>query len=129
MLLGLREDGWLDWQIVMGIANLGLNWRMRGRPLEGLTPRDMQEIGSRPEQSTDELLPLDLVNENIYDAMLMMTANVALSWSVRGRPELARQVEVRDVLDRRYRFARDDVPHRDLFDCQDVLGRVLPFVD
>ena len=128
VMLGLREDGWLDWQIAMGIAILGLNWRMRGRPHEGLTPRDLREIGSRIEESTDELLPLDFVVENIHDAMLMMTANVASSWGVRGRPPLARQVEVRDLLNRRYRFGRDDLPHRDLFECQDAFGRVLPFL-
>lgn len=36
---------------------------------------------------------------------------------------------MRDLLTRRYRYAVDDIPHRDLLDCLDEEGNLLPFLD
>jgi hypothetical protein len=58
----------------------------------------------------------------------MQTVTVALRWRLQGHQEVRGEEAMRDLLTRRYQYAVDDVLHRDLLECLDDEGRLLPFL-
>jgi hypothetical protein len=63
----------------------------------------------------------DLIDLHIY----MQTATVARRWNLRGRQEAPGEGAMRDLLTRRYEYAVDDIPHRDILDCVESEGNLL----
>ena len=127
----LREDGWLDWQILMGIANVGLNWRMQqgGTYPHDADPDVVRSLMHQPETEDGPHLPLERVLEDLDMHMFMVTVVVAQGWQIYGRTEKRGQEALRELLNRRYHFAEDDVPHRDLLTCLADDGTLLPLVE
>ncbi|SNR97407.1 hypothetical protein [Blastococcus mobilis] len=127
----LREDGWLDWQILVAIVNVGLNWRMQWEGLapQTVSPQQLRQIGTQLEAPDGPRLPLELVLDQLDFGMVMQTATVAQRWKLRGRNERPGEGALRDLLTRRYHYAEDDVPHRDLLDCLDDSGNLLSILD
>jgi len=59
----------------------------------------------------------------------IQASTVAQRWGLHGRQEEPGEEAMRDLLTRRYHYAEDDVPHRDLLDCLDEDGRLLHFLE
>ena len=59
----------------------------------------------------------------------IQAADIARLRDLRGRSEAPGEYAMRDLLVRRYQYAVDDVPHRDLLDCMDENGNLLSFLD
>lgn len=112
----LRDNGWLDWQILMAFQNVGLNWRaQRETATPGqLSPAEMYELASRPEEETDPRIPVEYIQTTLDQNLLLQTLAVARSWDIRSRGECTDSGYMRDLLNRRYGFAVDDVEHADL---------------
>ncbi|MFE0147842.1 hypothetical protein ACFWY5_11885 [Nonomuraea sp. NPDC059007] len=123
----LREAGWLDWQILVALMNAAWNWRMQHagiRPDVG-DPRVM-ELARESETALSPQVPLTAFADRLIDMhMDMQTAIVASRWNLRGRQEEPGEGAMRDLLTRRYAYAVDDVPHRDLLNCVDSEGTLL----
>ncbi|MFI7493108.1 hypothetical protein ACH9D2_00050 [Kocuria sp. M4R2S49] len=131
VVTALRENGWLDWQILVAIMNAGLNWRMQQQGInpQTVTPQQLRQIGSRPETPDEPRLPVEFVLDQIDVGMFLQTATVAQRWKLRSRNESPGEGALRELLTRRYHYAEDDVPHRDLLDCIDEAGDLLPVLD
>ena len=111
--------------------NVGLNWRVQQQGIapESVDPRQLRRIGTQPEAPDGPRLPLELVLDELDFAMVMQAATVARRWKLRGRNDKRGESALRDLLIRRYHYATDDVPHRDLVDCLDDAGNLLPILD
>lgn len=118
LVLGLRADGLLDWQI------LGIFWSIicqaqveaGGRlPMDQLS-RAFMERSRRAERREDAVVDLSIIDAERLEGQ-RVTANAAVlnTWGLRpNRPDLDPE-GLRRFLDVRYRQAVDDIPHDDLF--------------
>lgn len=131
-IVRLRNDGWLDWQILVALVNTSMNWRMKRaglRPGVG-DPRRALGLAREPETSASPTMPLSEFTDDVVDMHIFtQTVSVARRWNLRGRPEAPGENAMRDLLTRRYRYATDDIPHRDLLDCIDKDGNLLTLLD
>ncbi len=130
-IVRLRADGWLDWQILVAHLNAAMNWRMQqaGIRPEFADPMQIMELARRPETAVSPKMPLAVFADNRVDMHIyMQTATVARRWNLRGRQEAPGEEAMRNLLIRRYRYAVDDIPHRDLLDCIDQDGNLLPIL-
>lgn len=131
-IVRLRADGWLDWQTLSILANVKWNWRMRDAGIQfGVgDPREASRLAREPETSDSPVIPLEAFDDDevAFNARVQ-TATFAKTWGLRGRVEHRDEHAMRDLLVRRFGFGVDDVPHRDILDCLDENGRLLPFVE
>src|SRR5699024_10867791 len=131
-IVRLRNDGWLDWQILVALVNTSMNWRMKRaglRPGVG-DPRRALDLAREPETSASPTMPLSEFTDDVVDMHIFtQTVSVARRWNLRGRPEAPGENAMRDLLTRRYRYATDDIPHRDLLDCIDKAGSLPTLLD
>jgi hypothetical protein len=131
-IVRLREAGWLDWQILVALMNAAMNWRMQQvgiRPGVG-DPAQLMKLAREPETAGSPKVPLSVFADNVIDMhAYMQTVTVARRWNLCGRQEAPGEEAMRDLLTRRYRYAVDDIPHRDLLDCIDEDGNLLPLID
>lgn len=127
----LRKDGWLDWQVLSILANLKWNWRVREASIKfGVgDPAEALRLAREPETKQSPVVPLEaFTEEELAINTRVMTATIAQSWNLFGRMERRDESAMRDLLTRRFAFGTDDVPHRDILDCLDEGGNLLPFV-
>ena len=83
-----------------------------------------------PETPHSPTIPLKVFADDIVTMhTYLQTAAVARRWDLRGRQEAPGEEALRDLLTRRYLYAVDDIPHRDLLDCVDDEGNLLPFLE
>jgi hypothetical protein len=131
-IVRLREAGWLDWQILVALVNAVMNWRMQRagiRPGVG-DPRQMVALAREPETAASPKVPLAVFADDLIDMhTYMQMVTVARRWDLYGRQEAPGEEAMRDLLTRRYQYAVDDIPHRDLLDCIDEDGNLLPLLD
>lgn len=111
-----QADGWLDWQILAAIANMGLNQRVQDLGIDPttLTPEEGHALLARNEGIDERALPVETFERDLEMHLFMQTVTVAQMWKVHARPEKPGEWVLRDLLIRRYGFAEDDVPHSDL---------------
>ncbi|MFD6218802.1 hypothetical protein, partial [Nocardia salmonicida] len=69
---------------------------------------------------------LDAATVDLHSAI--QTVAVAKKWKLRDRSDRHNGEALRDLLTRRYRYADDDIPHRDILDSVDHDGNLIPFV-
>ena len=119
----LREDGWLDWHILVAITNVALNIRaaaagLLDRPLA--TQREQQALARTPETADSEPIPLAaLTRESLsYTMQVAMLAIARRRWRLLSPTQTPNLTAFRALLATRYGW-NDDVPHRDLL--SDVL--------
>jgi len=129
-IVALRDDSWLDWQILVAIVNVGMNWRMRQA---GIRPETggaqlARHIGTQPESEDGPHLPVELVLAELDFHMVMQTSTVAQRWKLRPRNEAPGEGAMRDLITRRYHYGKDDVAHRDLLECLGEDGTLLPIL-
>lgn len=127
----LREDGWLDWQILVALVNARMNWlfHQNGMQPELVDPREGMRIAREPETPDSPRMQVEELSPEILDMHLYMQAvTIGRRMGLQGRQEQNGEHAMRGLLIRRYRFAEDDLPHRDLLDCVDEDGKLIPFV-
>ncbi|USQ74858.1 hypothetical protein [Ornithinimicrobium cryptoxanthini] len=131
-IVRLRNDGWLDWQILVALVNTSMNWRMKRAGIQpGVgDPRRALDLAREPETSASPTMPLSEFADGVVDMHIFtQTVSVAQRWKLRGRSEAPGENAMRDLLTRRYRYAADDIPHRDLLNCLDEDGKLLALLD
>lgn len=121
-LLSLKEDGWLDWQLMMAITTIvgnarpaweGIELRLDSLPAE---QDRANELLRREESLLDPELPRDSFTREKLESMLEFVALLVLpSYGLQSHAQTPNGPKIIEVLRNRYRFGEDDVPHSDLF--------------
>lgn len=127
----LREDGWLDWQILVALVNAVWNWRLLNAGIvPGVgDPTLAMKLAREPETVTSPKVPLEVFSDSeLQQHLQILTHTVAARWQLTAGTEEIGEGTMRDLLERRYHFAEDDVPHLDLFADAVVDGVLQPFV-
>lgn len=132
-IIRLREAGWLDWQILVTLVNVAWNWRLQqaGIDIAVDIPPEALSLARQPETAASVDIPLQIFSdfEVIKMHAKLQVATVAQHWRLQGPAvEAPTEETLRDLLTRRYRYSVDDVPHRDILDCVDGSGYLVPFV-
>ena len=130
-IVRLRNDGWLDWQILAILVNVLMNWRLHrdGITPQLATPAQLRDLIHESETEESEPIPLEWFSgEQLAASIAMNPTIVAQRWRLRPRQQEPGHDTIRDLVVRRYRFAEDDVPHLDLLRCVDESGRLLPLL-
>jgi hypothetical protein len=115
----LREEGWLDWQLLLAVHNIALNARMRRAGVQWGDPAAMavaKRMAREPETATHPPIPLKFFDE----ALVRDQLRINLLTAVRGfqldcRLETPPFAGIQAVLKRRYAFATLDSDHKDPF--------------
>jgi hypothetical protein len=130
----LRDDGWLDWHILIAMANAALNIRasaagLLNRPLA--TQQEQHELARTPETADSDPIPLAaLTPESLRDAMQVAVLAIARRrWRLLSATQTPNLAAFRTLLTARYGLS-DDVPHRDLLsDALAEDGTLRPLIE
>ena len=117
-----RDDGWLDWQILLGLQNHISNLKARNimRLNENVYDTQEQEreeflkifnsiIKSKDEEHTYVEIPLQYILDDGLDMhMLQVPAYVLASYGLEGKSRFPNFEAIRSLLNDRFNFASDD---------------------
>jgi hypothetical protein len=130
----LRDDGWLDWHILIAIANAAFNIRasaagLLSRPLAAKP--EQHALAHTAETADSEPIPLAaLTPESLRDAMRVAVLAIAKRrWRLLSATQTPNPTAFRALLTTRYGLS-DDVPHRDLLsDALAEDGTLRPLIE
>ncbi len=115
----LRGQGWLDWHLLIAIANIVIDYRIQSDHQyvrsEADWSRKVREM-TRPESATDDPVPIALFTPdamNTHRRLSMMT--LLKIWGLESRRETLDFPAIERLLSARYGYWNDDVPHDDPF--------------
>ncbi|WP_203183896.1 hypothetical protein [Streptomyces pratensis] len=112
----LRNEGWLDWQILLALANIAANLRLQ-QASPGSIPRDYPTRFFRtPESHYATALPLNAFTADSLRAHMDVTllAIAQRRWKLGSAMTTPNPQAFKELLTTRYNYATDDVPHCDL---------------
>ncbi|WP_372352366.1 hypothetical protein [Streptomyces sp. KL116D] len=118
----LREEGWLDWQILLALANVAANLRLE-QAHPGSIPRDyLTRFFQTPESDYETELPLSAFTADCLRAQMDVTllAVAQRRWNLGSGMKTPNLQALKELLTTRYNFATDDVPHGDLLNGAQV---------
>jgi hypothetical protein len=117
----LKEEGWLDWQILGAIASVTLNHRLNLIPdIARKSPSEIRALMSRAydseESSSDPEPPLNLFSlQLLRDSMKMNLITTAMSLGLVYRAKTPNLDGVLRFMKSRFNICTDDVSHEDFF--------------
>ena len=115
----LRTKGWLDWHILVAIANIVMNYRFshdRYDLRSEAARRKMAQAATQPESASAEPVPIgffthDAMNRNRTFAMMSLLKH----WGLECQQRTPDMTAIERLLAARYGYWDDDVPHEDPF--------------
>lgn len=121
-LQSLKDDGWMDWQLMMAITTIVGNARPAWEGFEARAdspPADRQRLNAlirREELHSDPELSRTSFTREKLESMLEFAALLVLpSYGLHSNTQTPNGPKIIEVLRYRYRFSADDVPHPDFF--------------
>lgn len=114
----LRAQGYLDWHILLLIANTAINLRM---PSE-IDPRSKDFSVLRDFMNQEETLDsaqiseLELFENDLELRLSVMMLSVAQTWGLNSKSRTPDIQALKKVLVERYGYLEDDIEHENLFD-------------
>jgi hypothetical protein len=113
----LREEGWLDWQILLAVFNLAKNARLS--PITAPRSSDEQQrLRDRflePEPPGDPIPPEIFTAQRLREmAAITLPSALINHWHLSLRQSPVDHVALRRLLAERYMYGQDDAPHDDL---------------
>ena len=120
VLRNLREQGWLDWHVLLAIANIILNYRLGSHQSANVSIEELKrrsnQIQSTPETSMTAITPVSTFSEEAMKqalelSMVSTLQIIGLECHQRA-PDLR---AIREFLIRRCHYWSADVPHDDVF--------------
>ncbi len=131
----LREEGWLDWHLLVAIINAAWNVRAHSSGLLSRTDSQAREqlkrLALQPETAQSTPIPLAaLTPDKLRGALHAAVLAVALRrWKLSSSLATPNVEALAELLKSRYCYATDDVAHRDLLsEALTVEGTLLPLI-
>ena len=119
----LRKNGWLDWHILAAIANIVMNYRVHSAGLDWRsveTQEQMTQVMSSSESATAEPIPVSSFTPDEMNAHRRLSMMSLLKiWGLECRQETPDVPAIERLLEARYGYWVDDVPHVDPFPDSD----------
>jgi hypothetical protein len=120
LLLKLRKDGVLDWQIINALLTIVSQWQVEtrnGRPLSSRKDaKQLQDRSFHTEQPEDPKFDLNVLTEDrLLEQLNFSLIAVLKTWELTCHRQTPDFVAVKRLLDERYRHSVDDIPHDDPF--------------
>ncbi|MFJ9372902.1 hypothetical protein [Streptomyces sp. NPDC101455] len=112
----LREEGWLDWQILLVLANIAANLRLQ-QASPGSIPRDYPtRFFQTPENQYTTALPLNAFTADRLRAQMDVTVLAVgqRRWKLGSAMPTPNLRAFKELLTTRYDYATDDIPHHNL---------------
>lgn len=117
----LREQGWLDWQIILAIYNHVCSYKANRLNSGKVLPSDelireayqkaFDEIRKTDERENFIDFPLDYFNGPEFRFQLEQTSFIVLgTWGLQNRASFPNFPAIRDFLNHRFNFGIDDIP-------------------
>ncbi|MGW0817042.1 hypothetical protein ACWD00_28010 [Streptomyces viridiviolaceus] len=128
-LRDLREEGWLDWHILVALVNVALNLRLQQLNQDSIPPDYPARFLQTPESDYAIPLPLDAFAPARLRAQMDLTVLSVgqRRWNLGTAMKTPNPAAFKQLLDARYGYATDDVLHRDLLnDTPYENGTLLP---
>ncbi|MBD0694333.1 hypothetical protein [Streptomyces sp. CBMA123] len=129
----LRDEGWLDWHLLLAMTNISINVRARAAGLltPDVAPERLKSLTRQRESEGSVSVVLStLTPEGMRSAL--RTAALAVGrrrWGLGTAVRTPNTEAFVELLRTRYGFATDDVPHRDLLAAALADdGTVLPLI-
>lgn len=118
LLLRLRAEGFLDWQILNALLTIVAQWQVEtklGRPISSAgDTRVIMDRAFREEQDDDPPFELSALTEQRMRIQLMLGIPAAFkTWGLVSHRDTPDFEAMKRVLDERYQHAADDIPHAD----------------
>ena len=120
-IMKLRDEGWLDWQILSAIADITLNYRLRQQGITDkqlLTEKFFEQMLIE-ENEDDIVIPTSEFSEENFimslDFNLISTLRI---WGLECHQDTPDFPAIKDFLDVRYNNRTDDIDHEDYFNKQ-----------
>lgn len=116
----LRNKGYLDWEILLLISNICLNYRVNQLIPTGAPLDEQKEIGQslmfREETESDMDVPASVfTQENIAIQEKFQFATIAKTWGLELHQKTPDFNAIEKLLDVRYHNSEMDVEHEDIF--------------
>jgi hypothetical protein len=120
ILMRLREEGWLDWQILGGIAGLAMNYRVSRdmrRPLS--SPDELRMRAEKYLRDEENASWHQVPIEAFTREGLLMQMSVNILSTLRGvglvcRQKTPNEAAIRQFVRHKMRYFDDDIPHDDI---------------
>ena len=118
LLLRIRAEGLLDWQILNALLTMVAQWQVEaklGRPISPTSdPRSIMDRALREEQDDDPPFDLSVLTEQRIRLQLKLGIPAAFStWNLVSHRRTPDFDAMKRLLDERYRHSADDIPHTD----------------
>lgn len=120
----LRTEGWKDWHLLSGLANLVINARVaanHGTPTWGTATSFKEHFlaeFNRTEEPGDPSVAVHVMTRSAMDENLKMSAiSTVRTWGLEIHQPTVDPDAVLKVLGDRYGYWSDDVHHEDFFPC------------
>ena len=119
LVQSLRTQGWLDWHILIAVANIAMNYRYlpdKSTPPSEQTIREMMEAAFSPERVTALPVPVALFTpERMQNARHRAMLSLLNNWDLECHQRTPDIAAIERLLAARYGYWDEDVPHDDPF--------------
>ena len=113
----LKNEAYLDWQILLIIFNAILNYRTDKKTFKSVQDRInfQKEIMNREELESDIEIPMDTLLEYLLIQKELIFGSVAKTWQLVIKQPTPDIGAIKKLLDAKYANSTDDIPHEDFF--------------
>jgi hypothetical protein len=114
----LREEGWLDWHVLMALVNSRINFRnaSEGLSLNEARERYQREHRHRDESPEEPALPKEWLSaERLFEMRRFSFLSSLQRWGLEHHQPTPDLQAIEQLLGERYGYWRDDVEHEPLF--------------
>jgi hypothetical protein len=120
VLLSLREEGWLDWQILGAIAGIAMNYRVsREIDTRRISPERYRTLANRFMRETENAIWAEVPVELFRRERMLFQMSINVSSAIRGAGLVCRQQTpnegaILEFVRHKMRYFEDDLPHDDI---------------
>ena len=117
VLNSLKNEGFLDWQLLLIIMNTVLNYRSHQNGFKSIEIQThlQKEMMSREELESDREIPIDLLSTRIAYHKDPTIGAIAKTWGLVIKQSTPDMNAIKELLDVKYGNSSDDIPHEVFF--------------
>lgn len=121
----LKSEGWLDWQILMAIATLTLNYRINKKmaqekgSYQKYQDEFMKQLHAKEDESAMHVPAEHFTYQNMRNAMITNLGSTFKSIGYELKRQTPNMNGMLEFARQRLRFFEDDIPHEEVFTQSD----------